>query len=174
MIETKQLRLRQPNVRDIDGYCLLYSEPQSSENHAVPQLSAEDAWSRLLRSIGHWGHFKYGLFIVEHRQSGELIGEAGFADFHRGNGAAFDGYPEAGWKISRNERGKGFGSEAMLAATRWLTDQLHPKRAVCMIHPANAPSLAMASRLGFSEFERRTYKDGPVILMVKTWDTPCS
>jgi RimJ/RimL family protein N-acetyltransferase len=169
MIETKQLRLRQPDVQDINGYCLLYSEPQSEEVFAFSPLTAEDAWSRLLRSIGHWSHFKYGLFIVEHRQSGEIIGEAGFADFHRGHGPCFDNYPEAGWRISRGERRKGFASEAMLAATQWLSDQLHPSRAVCMIHPANAPSLAVASRIGFAEFERRMYKDRPVILMAKGW-----
>ena len=172
MIETKQLRLRQPNVQDINGYCLLFSEPAGSEIFALPPLSAEDAWSRLLRSIGHWSHFKYGLFIVEHRQSGELIGEAGFANFHRGNGSDFDNYPEAAWRISRSARGKGFASETMLAATQWLIDQLHPSRAVCMIHPANAPSLAVASRIGFNEFERSTYKDRPVILMAKNWESP--
>jgi RimJ/RimL family protein N-acetyltransferase len=170
MIETKQLRLRQPSVQDIDGYCSLYAEPQGAEVFAFPPLSAEDSWSRLLRSIGHWSHFKYGLFLVEHRQSGELIGEAGFANFNRGNGPSFDNHPEAGWRISRNQRGKGFASETMLAATQWLTDQLHPSRVVCMIHPANAASLAVASRIGFVEFERRAYKDRPVILMARNWE----
>jgi RimJ/RimL family protein N-acetyltransferase len=172
MIETTRLRLRQPTVQDIDGYCSLYSEPEASEIFGMPPLSAEDAWNRLLRSIGHWSHFKYGLMIVEDRQSGGLIGEAGYANFHRGNGPSFDDYPEAGWRIASRERGKGLASETMLAATRWFTDQLHPTRAVCMIHPANAPSLAVASRIGFSEFGRHTYKDRPVILMAKDWESP--
>jgi RimJ/RimL family protein N-acetyltransferase len=169
VIETRQLQLRPPTVEDIEGYHLLYSEAEDSENFAVPPLSAEDAWSRLLRSIGHWSHYKYGLFIVECRRSGKLVGEIGFANFHRGNGPAFDDHPEAGWKISKCERGRGLATESMLAATQWLADRLRPARAVCMIHPANAPSLAVASRIGFTEYDRSTYKDRPVILLSRLW-----
>jgi|SRR5580658_7697473 hypothetical protein len=56
--------------------------------------------------------------------------------------------------------------------SRELFDHLHPTRAVCMIHPANVPSLAVASRIGFREFGRSTYKDRPVILMAKDWGLP--
>jgi RimJ/RimL family protein N-acetyltransferase len=165
MIETGNLKLRPPVAADFDGYFALYSTQEDPRIAFMPPLNAEDAWARLLRSIGHWTHFGYGLFVIERRDSGELIGEAGFADFHRGHGPGFDRFPEAGWRIATTHRGQGFATEAMVAAARWLSNEFGPGQTVCMIHPNNAPSLAVAAHLGFREFERATYKGNTIILL---------
>src|SRR5262249_54109108 len=113
---------------------------------------------------GHWKHFDYGLFVIESLQSGELMGEAGFADFHRGLGPDFDGYPEGGWRILPEYRGQGIATEAMRAAADWLDGQRGTPRSVCMINPVNTPSLVVAHKLGYVEYARRAYKDHEMIL----------
>lgn len=166
MVEADRLLLRQCIPSDLAQYARLWQQP---EEDGIPQpapLTTEEVWARLLRLIGHWASFGYGLFVVEEKATGEIIGEVGFADFRRGLGDGFDGYPEAAWRMDHSRRGLGYASEAMAAATKWLERKVKPCRTVCMIHPGNAPSLPLARRLNYAEFDRRPYKGyGAMILL---------
>jgi RimJ/RimL family protein N-acetyltransferase len=51
----------------------------------------------------------------------------------------------------------------MAAITSWF-DGVQPGRSVCMIDPDNLVSIRVASKLGFTEFERTSYKDVPIVL----------
>jgi RimJ/RimL family protein N-acetyltransferase len=52
----------------------------------------------------------------------------------------------------------------MAAATSWLDATQPAQRTVCMIDPANEPSIRVAKRLGFTEFARTGFRDSPVVL----------
>ena len=93
MIETDRLRLRPHRVEDFNRYLPLWLLPEPPGTHAPLQLTPEEVWSRLLRFVGHWSHFGYGLLLVEDRRSGDIVGEAGVAHFMRGMGASFDDAP---------------------------------------------------------------------------------
>lgn len=166
MLETSRLLLRPPRVADFERYLPLWHK---SEMAAAPgpnlSLNPEEVWARLLRFVGHWAHFGYGLFLVEDFESHELIGEVGFAHFHRGMGARFDAVPEAAWRVLARRRKRGIAVEGMQAAISWFEQTVRPERTVCMIHPSNAASLTVAGRLGFHEFERAPYKERTVILL---------
>jgi RimJ/RimL family protein N-acetyltransferase len=134
-------------------------------NGPVLALGVEEVWARLLRFVGHWTHFGYGLFIVEDSRTGELIGEVGCAHFRRGVAADFDVVPEAAWRVSASRRRQGIALEAMQGALEWFEQTLHVTRTVCMIHPSNVPSLQVAARLGYLEFKRALHKDRTVVLL---------
>ena len=55
-------------------------------------------------------------------------------------------------------------TEAARAALAWLDANLATKRAVCIIDPANLPSIAVAHKCGFQEIARSTYKGHPTII----------
>jgi RimJ/RimL family protein N-acetyltransferase len=71
--------------------------------------------------------------------------------------------PEGMWKVDLDAQGWGLATEAMTAITTWF-DSARPGRTVCMIDPDNLVSIRVASKLGFIEFERTTYKDTPIVL----------
>ena len=122
----------------------------SAAGHASgAPLSPQDVWLRLLRYSGLWDFLGYGYWAVEHRASGDYIGQLGFADFRRGL-VGFDGrYPEAGWVIHPEHAGQGFASEGMAAACAWLdARRVHP-RSFCLIDAGNGASLRVAARLGY-------------------------
>ena len=50
------------------------------------------------------------------------------------------------------------------AAIAWAEGRLQ-RRLVCLIGPANAPSLRLAARLGFAEYARTTYRGEPTVLL---------
>src|SRR5690242_6701784 len=112
MLQTARLCLRPHAVADYERYVALWDlSEMPAGNGPILALTAEEAWARLLRFIGHWQHFGYGLFIVEDVNTGELIGEVGCAHFRRGMDARFEAAPEGAWRILSSRRRQGFAVE---------------------------------------------------------------
>lgn len=99
------------------------------------------------------------------RDTGEYVGETGIADFRRGLGNNCDGFGEASWTFSSRVHGLGFALEATEAAHKWYIDRLHQYRTECLIDPDNTPSLKMAGRLGYTAFDKKIYKNQPMVML---------
>jgi RimJ/RimL family protein N-acetyltransferase len=162
-IHTPRLILRPHRAEDYEAYLPIWTQPDPNPS-AFP-LDAENVWHRLLRWIGHWSHFGYGLFVIEDRSSGALLGEVGCAHFQRSLGERFGSAPEAAWRVVQERRGQGIAFEATQAALGWFARTHRPERIVCMIHPDNQPSLKVAARLGFAEYGRAGYREEPIVLL---------
>lgn len=158
MIETSRLILRPHTLRDFEPWSAMFSDEELFRFIGAPNLSPEDAWNRLLRYAGHWSLLGFGLFAVFEKASGQFIGEVGHADFHRGLGERFDGFPEAAWILVRSAHRQGFASEAVVAAHRWIDLRHAPARTVCIINPDNLSSLRLAETLGYKVFDNCIYK----------------
>jgi [ribosomal protein S5]-alanine N-acetyltransferase len=90
-------------------------------------------------------------FVVEHRHDQTLVGFHSLSQVFRG--PFQNAY--AGWRISRPYTNQGLGSESVLAL---LDLAFHPfprglglHRVQANVIPTNAPSLALARRVGFRE-----------------------
>lgn len=163
MLTTARLQLRPHRLSDLDAIAAIFGDPGVMRFIGGQPLSREDVWNRLLRYHGHWALLGFGPWVIEARDTGRVIGEAGFADFHRGLGDDFDGVPEAAWILAADAHGQGHAVEAMTAALAWL-DARGERRSVCMINPANAASLRLAARLGYRVFAERAYRGAPTLL----------
>ena len=157
-VATDRLLLRPPRVADFDAYFALLSDPGAFLYSERSGLTREEAWSRLLRQIGHWATYGYGLFAVEERATGALVGEVGLGDFHRGFGRRFDAAPEASWTILKAVQGQGYATEAARAAHGWIDRRFGSRLTVCIVHAENAPSLAVARKLGYRAVRTRRYR----------------
>jgi RimJ/RimL family protein N-acetyltransferase len=51
------------------------------------------------------------------------------------------------------------------AALAWCDDTLKAPRTVCMISPDNAPSHALAARVGYRPYAETLYKGSSVVLL---------
>ena len=100
------------------------------------------AWRNLAMMIGAWELDGYGMFSVIERASGRWIGRIG--PWHP------EGWPgpEIGWALDPRFWGRGYATEAARASMDWARDRLGWRRVIHLIHPDNAPSLALARRLG--------------------------
>lgn len=163
-IETDRLILRGHALDDIPGRAAMVSDEEGMRFVGGCQNHEENV-GRILRYAGHWQLYGRGPFAVEEKASGALIGEIGVADFQRGLGPRFDGEPEALWVLSRAAHGKGYAAEAMAAALAWHEGAFGPRRLVCIIAPDNAPSLALAAKLGFTPFAEAVFKERPVVML---------
>lgn len=163
-IETDRLVLRVLAERDYDDYAALLADPESFRYSERGPMSGDEAWTRLLRQVGHWALKGYGLFAVEEKATGRFVGEAGLGDFRRRLGEDFDPWPEAAWTIHPAAWGRGYATEAAAAALAWIEGKTGAARSVCLIHAANAPSLRVAAKLGYAPFGERVYRGYPAIL----------
>ena len=163
-IETDRLVLRVFGLADFDAYFVVAADPETFKYSHRGGMTSDEAWTRLLRQIGHWAALGWGMFAVEEKATGRFVGEVGLGDFRRGLGEAFDGVPEAGCTIAKWAQDLGYATEAMQAALDWLERKLGAPRTVCVIHGENRKSIRVAEKLGYRAFARRTYRGFEAIL----------
>jgi RimJ/RimL family protein N-acetyltransferase len=164
VIETSRLILRGHRTDDFAACAAMWGDPHVTRHFAGPPISAQEAWAKILRYAGLWALLGFGYWAVAEKSSGRFVGDVGFADFKREITPSFDGAPEIGWVLAPWAHGKGYASEAVAAALEWVECVLKPARTVCLISPANAPSLRVAQKAGYREYARTTYQDRPTVL----------
>jgi RimJ/RimL family protein N-acetyltransferase len=102
----------------------------------------QETWRAVAGWIGHWALRGYGLWAVVERDTGEVIGRAGLI-----NPIDWPG-PEVGYLLGKRWWGRGYATEAAAAAMAWGFTTIGFERLISLIDPANAPSIAVAERLG--------------------------
>ena len=165
MITTDRLLLRPHTIDDMDAHNAMHAEPEVYRFLGGRPSIREETWQRLLRSVGHWTTFGYGLFAVLDRDTGKFIGDTGLAHFCRELGPNFDVYPETAWIFSASVQGKGMAFEAASAAHAWFEERTGKRETVAIINPENAASLRLAAKLGYEPFGSAIYKDHDVTML---------
>ena len=127
--------------------------------------SREDAWRKLMMSVGQWPLLGFGYWAVESRVDGHLVGQAGLCDFERGIEPGMAGLPEMGWIFDRAVHGQGLAQEACRAVLDWADANLQPTPIWAIISPGNAPSFKLAERLGFERLADSVYHDEPIAVL---------
>ena len=151
-------------VDDFPALKAMWSEEAVTHYIGGKPMRPDECWTRLLRYRGLWPLLGYGYWAVEEKASGRFAGDVGFADFHRMIEPSIRGVPEVGWVLGPDFHGRGYGSEALAAALSWL-DGEGRGRSVCIIDPANTPSLRIAAKNGFREYARTVFMNDQVLLL---------
>jgi RimJ/RimL family protein N-acetyltransferase len=172
VLETPRLRLRAQTVADYPASCALWSEPAVTRYTVGRAITTEEMWARLLRNAGHWALLGFGVWLVEERSTGTFVGEIGLFDYRRAllypDGAIRPlTVPEIGWIVAPAMHGRGYATEAVRAVLDWASDSFNATEIACIIHPDNAPSRNVASKLGFTPRETVTYRDAPTLLLTR-------
>lgn len=163
-IETARLVLRAHDAGDLDAVAAMWSDAELMRHITGKPSTREESWARILRYAGLWPIKGYGYWAVEDKATGRFVGDIGLADFARDMTPPLAVAPEAGWALAAWSHGKGYATEAMLAALAWLDANLAGLRAHCMLDVENAASVRVAQKCGFREFARATYKGRPSLI----------
>ena len=164
VLQTERLVLRGHRVEDFDAHAALWADPVVTRFIGGQPFTREQAWVRLLRHAGMWQMLGFGFWVVTERETGLLIGEAGFHELKRDVEPSLEGTIEAGWGFLPDTHGKGIASEVISAMLGWGDAQFQSRRMTCLIDPANSASIRVAEKHGFREFARTTYHGGPTVL----------
>lgn len=166
-IETERLCLDMPSPEDFPDLRTMAADPSMFRYSERGGMTPEEAWTLLLRHIGHWLVAGYGVFSVREKASGRFVGQVGGSAFQRGLGSEFDDFPEMTWSIAATHRGRGYATEAAEAVVAALEAQPAFGSSVCLIHVDNQPSLRVAAKLGFRFFRHCHYRDYPAGLFCR-------
>ncbi|SEK63895.1 Protein N-acetyltransferase, RimJ/RimL family [Roseovarius nanhaiticus] len=141
VLTTKRLTLRAIGPQDVEA-CTAFMASDRAKYMGGP-YSAHDAWVQTCRFIGEWVVRGTGLFAICLKGSDQAIGEVGVFNA--------EGYPEPelGWGLwDPAHEGRGYAKEAAIAVREHLYADMGWYTVVSYIDPANAPSIALAERLG--------------------------
>jgi RimJ/RimL family protein N-acetyltransferase len=148
LLETDRLILRPHRADDWDACAAIWGDPAVVRHIGGSVQDRQAVWFRVLRYAGMWSLLGYGMWAMEEKASGRLIGDAGFLSAARGV-PELEGAPEAGWVLAPDAWGKGYAREAMAAALGWADAHLEAAAVRCIIEPGNANSVRVAEQLGF-------------------------
>lgn len=143
VIETERLVMRGFAERDTEPLYQLLQDPDVVRyigDRRVP--TRQEIWRGIAGYVGHWALRGYGLWAVDDRASGELVGRIGIL-----NPLDWPG-PEIAYTIGKAWWGRGLATEGARAARDWAFQNRDFAELISLIDPANTASIAVATRLG--------------------------
>ena len=141
MLATERLNLRAFRESDLNDYARICADPEVVRFVGAP-FSRSEAWLHIATILGHWQLRGYGMWAVESRSNGALIGRIGFYEP--------EGWPgmELGWMLARDQWGRGLATEGARAALQFASSALGKSQVISLIHPVNVRSIRVAEKLG--------------------------
>jgi RimJ/RimL family protein N-acetyltransferase len=158
-LTTERLLLRGFEARDFEPYAEIMLDPEVTRHLGDGRpLSRAEAWRQLAFIIGHWTLRGFGVWAVEERASGALVGRIGCLEP--------EGWPglEVAYTLARPAWGKGYAREGAAAALRYAHETLGRERIVSIIRPENAASIRVASALGAVQAGTVEFFGSPALL----------
>ena len=146
-LRTERLLLRGWREQDREPYAAINADPQVRE--FFPELlTRAQSDAQIAVFDEHFAAHGFGMWALELRSSGELIGFAGM------DLATYDAHfapaIESGWRLARSAWGHGYASEAAREALRFGFAELELEEIVACTTPANLRSRAVMERLGMT------------------------
>ena len=158
-LTTDRLILRAFGASDFEVYALIMADPAVTQflGEGRP-LTRVDAWRQLAMILGHWMLRGYGLWAVEERASGRLIGRIGCHEP--------EGFPafEVGYVLAREAWGNGYAREGAAAALQFARQTLRRREITSIIRPANTGSIRVATSLGARAAETVEFFGAPSVV----------
>jgi RimJ/RimL family protein N-acetyltransferase len=146
-LATERLILREWSIADFDTLAQLYADGETMR-FLGGVMDRDAAWRAMAGMIGQWTLRGYGVWAVERKSDGALVGRVGL--IHP------EGWPqvECGWTLARGHWGQGYASEAAEVAISYAFLTQPVERMISCIDPDNVGSQAVARRVGETKGER--------------------
>nr|WP_299502800.1 GNAT family N-acetyltransferase [uncultured Rhizobium sp.] len=164
-ILTERTRMRAHRVEDFPAMTAMWAEEAVVRFILGRPSAPSETWSRLLRYIGHWQAVGFGYWAVEDRQTGEYLGDTGFADYQREITPPLGNVPEAGWALVSTAQGKGLATEVVKAAHDWADANFLTERTVAIFDPSHEGSVRVAEKCGYVRSHDASFMDKPTLVM---------
>lgn len=157
-LETERLILRAPRATDFEPEAVFYASGDA--RFLGGPKAPHETWRTLAVMTGHWVMRGYGFWAVEDKDSGGYLGRVGLWNPM--------GWlePEIAWTLMPYAQGRGFATEAAIAARRHAYEVLGWETAISQINSEHHASKAVARRLG-AQVEK-SYED-PEFGTMEVW-----
>ena len=151
-LTTKNLILRAFTDEDVEGmYQILNGKNVLQYFPSNNPLTEERVQKMIHFLLGHWEKYGYGLWAVEHKESGTLIGRCGLQYIAETDETEID------FILAPEFWGRGLATEAGQASLQFGFEVLNVKEVVGIVHPENLASQRVLEKLGMQRIELTEY-----------------
>jgi len=142
IMETRRCRLREMTVDDVDRLYEMYEDTSVTrfleelyEDREEERKYTEDYCNYI------YGFYGYGIWVIEDKESGKIIGRAGIEPREDG--------VELGYMVAGDWQGQGIAYEACQAVLEYAKEEVGWENVISRVQPANKASLGLLKKLGF-------------------------
>lgn len=151
-LQTERLRLLPLSSACAPAYERFYTDAAASAAYGGP-ISAGAAWSRLCADVGAWSLQGFGVWALQRKADGDIVGTCGF---WQGKG-----WPrELTWWLLPHARGHGLAKEASVAAVAHAYGAFGWSDVQTYMNDDNAAARALVRALGGIKVGRPRFPDG--------------
>ena len=148
ILETERLRVREMTVEDLKSLYLLYDDEQVQKFVGLLYEDPDEELAYMEQYIETvYPFFGYGMWIVEEKETGMMIGRAGF-NFRE----SYEGM-ELGYLIGKEFRNKGYATEVCRAIVDYVKEEFHPDEIRSLTTKDNSSSKKVLEKVGFRYVE---------------------
>lgn len=144
ILDTKRCRVREMVLEDLDALYKVYEHPSITRYmeglYEDKQKEAEYTEAYIKNVYGFYG---YGLWIVEEKATGQVIGRAGIS--HREEYEE----PELGYVIGKTYQNKGYATEVCKEILRYGREEIGFQHFNAFVHKENLSSVRICEKCGF-------------------------
>jgi RimJ/RimL family protein N-acetyltransferase len=145
VLETERLKLRELEPGDAAALALVLSDAAAMRFYPAPlDRPKVDAW--IARNRARYQTDGSGLWAVEWRASGRLVGDCGLV--RQSLEGVTDSVLEVGYHVLPDWQGRGIATEAAAACLKHAHERLGAARLYAFVRPENLPSRRVAEKLG--------------------------
>jgi len=144
---TGRLVLRGWRDDDRDAFAAMNADPEVMRyfHHSMTREQSDAMLDRIQEALESQG---WGLWALERRDTGEMVGFTGLAV--PAHNLPFNPCVEVGWRLARSAWGRGFATEAAREALRVGFGEVGLDEVVSFTSVPNAPSRAVMERIGMA------------------------
>lgn len=142
ILETNRVYLKELSEENMDRLYEILTDEEVSRYLPAKAGSREEELEKLISYVSCvYPFFEYGYWGIFSKETGELIGRAGFRE---------GSYPpEAGYVICRESWGRGLATEILTALVSYAGEELGAEEVLVTIDKANRASVRVAEKCGF-------------------------
>ena len=142
-LDTARLRMRPPRLDDAQAmYGIMSGEDVLRYFPIGAELTVQRVEKRIQGQLDHWAERGYGIWMLETRDDGALVGNCGLQILPKA------GVPEIDFLLGRTAWGKGFATEAAAEAIRWGFETHDFTVIAGIVHVDNEASKRVLRKLG--------------------------
>ena len=156
--ETARLRLRDWDDEDEHRFYEVMNREEVMRHLGGLQLP--DEWRAAYRRVrGFSRDFGHTFWIVEDRESRDILGFCGIKRVNAPGAGGLTGKHEIGWRLRPEAWGKGIAKEAAIASLDLAFDRFEAPHVIALTVPDNRTSWGLMERLGMDRRKDLDFED---------------